>query len=413
MARQLQKLKTLAVTALTKPGKPGKPGRYGDGGGLYLDIDKAGRCRWIFIMIRNGKRREMGLGGAAGASGISLAQARAKAAEARKLVAAGIDPIEARRETEKIVVEKLTFGDCADALIEAKAPGWRSPKHKEQWSATLNAYAKALLTLPIDQVDTASVLGVLKPIWHAKQETASRVRGRIESILDFAKAHGHRTGENPARWRGHLDHLLPKRLRVDKKHHAALPFDAVPDFIARLRQLQDRSVAALALEFTILTAARSGEALGARWAELDLEQKVWTVPAARMKAGREHRVPLSEGAIKIIERLGEIKISEFIFPGLKPGKSLSNMAMEMVMRRLNVDVTIHGFRSAFRDWAGDRTSFPREIAEAALAHAIGNRVEEAYRRSDALEKRRGLMEAWANYCEPGSPSNVVQLETAR
>jgi integrase len=264
--------------------------------------------------------------------------------------------------------------------------------------------------MPVDEVATEAVLDVLRPVWQRAPETASRLRGRIEAVLDFAKARGWRAGENPAVWRGHLALILPKRQKLTRGHHAAMAFDAVPEFIAALRERD--AMAALALEFLILTAARSGEVLGARWAEIDLEAKVWTIPASRMKAAREHRVPLSSRALAILAQLVETKTGEFVFFGQRHGKPLSPMSLEKTMRRLKVvGATVHGFRSAFRDWAGETTSFPREIAEAALAHVAGDSTERAYRRGDALEKRRELMEAWAAFCEPKDTSNVIVLGT--
>lgn len=383
-----------------------KPGRYGDGRGLYLVVSETGARKWVFRFIFGSRVTEMGLGNAA----VSLAQAREKAAEARKLVAAGVNPIEARRAANRMAAGKPTFGEMADAFLEAKSSEWRNDKHRAQWKMTLEEYAKPLRALPVDRVDTEAVLGVLQPIWQAKPETAARLRGRIETVLDAARAKGHipRNEANPARWRGHLDKLLPKRQKLSRGHHAALPYSGVPEFIGKLRERE--AIAALALEFTILTAARSGEALGARWSEIDFDAKVWTVPAARMKAGREHRVPLSSPALAILGKLSEANSGDFVFPGQRPEKALSGMAMEMMLRRMKINVTVHGFRSSFRDWAGETTSFPREIAEAALAHVAGDATERAYRRGDALEKRRGLMEAWAEFCEPGAGSNVVPME---
>ena len=252
------------------------------------------------------------------------------------------------------------------------------------------------------------MLAVLKPIWTTKAETASRVRGRIEKVLDAAKAKGFREGENPARWRGHLDHLLPKPLKLARGHHAAMPYEEVAGFVGEL--MKREASAALALELCILTAARSGEILGLRWSEIDFDKKIWTVPAERMKAGREHRVPLSSRAIAILRQLQKFKAGEFVFPGQARNKPLSNMAMEMVLRRMKVaDATVHGFRSSFRDWAGNVSTFPREVVETALAHVIGDKAEQAYRRRDALEKRRKLMEAWAAYCESKKAGNVVQI----
>jgi integrase len=271
---------------------------------------------------------------------------------------------------------------------------------------TLGVYAAPMRRKPVDTVSTEDVLGVLKPIWTEKPETASRLRGRIEVVLDAARAAGHRTGENPARWKGHLAQLLSKRQKLTRGHHAALPYAEVPDFVARLHE--QTGLAALALEFTILTAARSGEALGAKWSEIDFDEKLWTVPAARMKGSREHRVPLSSRALAALAQTRKLQTNDYVFPGQKRGRPLSGMSMEMLLRRMKVeDVTVHGFRSSFRDWAGDKTSFPREVAEAALAHAIGDETEAAYRRSDALVKRRKLMEAWAAYCEPKATDEKV------
>jgi integrase len=261
---------------------------------------------------------------------------------------------------------------------------------------------------PVDTIGTDDVLAILKPIWTTKAETASRVRGRIEKVLDAAKAKGFREGENPARWRGHLDHLLPKPSKLARGHHAAMPYEIVAAFVGDLRERE--ATAALALEFCILTAARSGEVLGARWPEFDLDKKIWTVPANRMKAGREHRVPLSARAVSILKQLEKIKTGEFVFPGQARNRPLSNMAMEMVLRRMKIEnATVHGFRSSFRDWAGNVSSFPREVTETALAHVIGDKAEQAYRRSDALDKRRKLMEAWAAYCERRNRNNIVPL----
>jgi integrase len=335
---------------------------------------------------------------------VSLAQARDKARDARKMLEAGKNPIEAKRQAAIIEAGKPTFGAVADALIAAKESEWRNEKHRAQWRMTLENYAAPLRSRPVDEIDTGAVLAVLTPLWQGKPETASRLRGRIEAVLDAAKAQGHRMGENPAAWRGHLSHLLPKRGKLTRGHHAAMAYDGVSAFVARLRERE--ALAAMALEFCILTAARSGEVLGARWSEIDLAAKVWTVPAERMKAAREHRIPLSDGAFVILEKLSKAKTGEFVFPGQRANKPLSSMAMEMVLRRMKQGgVTVHGFRSAFRDWAGNETSFPREIAEAALAHVIGDKAEQAYRRGDALEKRRALMDAWAAHCEPGEASN--------
>jgi integrase len=382
-----------------------KPGRYCDGQGLWLIVSPSGFKKYIFRFTIAGRVTEMGIGG----RGTTLAQARDNARAARNLVASGVNPIESRREALRAKASKLTFGQCADALIAAKSPEWRNEKHRRQWRTTLETYAGPLWAMPVDEVSTEAVLAVLTPLWQRTPETAARLRGRIEAVLDAARAKGHiaRNEANPARWRGHLDKLLPKRQKLTRGHHAAMAFDDVPEFLRALRERA--SIAALALEFLILTAARSGEVFGARWAEIDLEAKVWTIPAARMKAGREHRVPLSGQALAILEEISAARTGEFVFPGQQHGKPLSPMAMGHVLRRMKVEgMTIHGLRSSFRDWCGEATSFSREIAEAALAHVSGDATERAYRRGDALEKRRTLMEAWAAYCDP-KPGNVVSI----
>ncbi len=383
-----------------------KPGRYGDGDGLWLVVSPTGARKWVYRFTWLGKVTEMGLGPA---GAVPLAEARRLRDEARRTLASGANPIEARRDAKvRARFTKPTFGEIADVLIEAKGAEWRNEKHKAQWVMTLRDYCATLRAKPVDEIDTEAVLGVLKPIWLEKPETASRLRGRIEAVLDAAKAQGHRAGENPAAWRGHLAHLLPKRGKLTRGHHAAMPYDDVPAFIAKLRERD--AIAAMALELCILTATRTNEVLGARWSEIDFESKVWTVPAERTKPGRPHRIPLSDRALAILEKLAEAKTGKLVFPGQRKGKSLSSMAMEMVMRRMKVEnATVHGFRSSFRDWAGNETHFRREIAEAALSHVIGDKAEQAYRRGDALEKRRVLMDAWAAHCEPKTGSNVVAL----
>jgi integrase len=376
-----------------------KPGKYGDGANLYLVVSKTGARKWVLRFTWRGKPKEMGLGGAAG---VSLADARDRAATARRKIAQGINPIEARKRDTSIP----TFGEVADEVRQSLSEGFRNEKHKAQWKSTLGTYAAPLHAKPVDTITTDEVLAVLKPIWTTKAETASRVRGRIEKILDAAKAKGFRGGENPARWRGHLDHLLPRPSRLMRGHHAAMPYEAVAAFLVQLQERQ--SMAALALEMCILTAARSGEILGMRWSEIDLETKTWTVPAARMKAGREHRVPLSPRPVGILRHLKQINDGDFVFPGQARGKPLSDMAMEMMLRRMKVnDATVHGFRSSFRDWAGNVSNFPRELIETALAHVIGDKAEQAYRRSDALEKRRQVMDTWAAYCT--APKDQAQM----
>ena len=408
MARARNKLKAKQAEKLTAPG------RHSDGGSLYLAIDGEGavmRRRWLFLFNWNSKRREMGLGGF---PTVSLADARKARDEAERMVREGQDPIASRDQAREERVTKPTFGESADALIEAKASEWRNDKHKAQWMMTLTKYCASIRSKPVDEIDTEAVLSVLQPIWGTKPETASRLRGRIEAVLDAARARGHipRNDANPARLRGHLDKLLPKRQKLTRGHHAAMAYADVPAFVAKLRERE--AIAALAMEFCILTATRSGETLGARWSEIDAAGKVWTVPAARMKAAREQRIPLSDRVLAILGGLAKAKTGDFVFPGQRAGKPLSGMAMEMCLRRMNVeDATVHGFRSAFRDWAGNETHFPREIAEAALAHVIGDKAEQAYRRGDALEKRRDLMDAWAAWCEPNDRSNVLALERRR
>jgi integrase len=378
-----------------------KPGKYSDGGNLYLIVSETGARKWVLRFTWRGRAKEMGLGSAAS---VPLADAREKAASARRKIAQGVNPIEARKRDGGIP----TFGEMADDVRETLSAGFRNEKHKTQWKSTLETYAAPLRGKPVDTITTDDVLTVLKPMWTTKAETASRVRGRIEKVLDAAKAKGFREGENPARWRGHLDHLLPRPSKLARGHHAAMPYEDVGAFVGKLRERE--ATAALALEFCILTAARSGEVLGARWSEIDLDKKIWTVPANRMKPGRVHRVPLSARAVSILNHLTELKKGDFVFPGHSRGKPLSNMAMEMMLRRMKIeDATVHGFRSSFRDWAGNVTTFPREVTETALSHVIGDKAEQAYRRSDALDKRRKLMDAWAAYCEPKANSNVLRL----
>src|SRR6516162_5459906 len=377
-----------------------KAGKYSDGGNLYLIVSDTGPRKWVLRFTWRGKAREMGLGTPAT---VSLADAREKAAHARRMIAQRLDPIAERKRTGGIP----TFVEMADQVREALSAGFRNEKHKAQWKSTLATYAAPLADKPVDVVGIDDVLAVLKPIWTTKSVTASRLRGRIEKVLDAAKAKGFRQGENPARWRGHLDHLLAKQTKLTRGHHAAMPYERVAAFIGRL--WESDSLAALALEFCILTAARSGEVLGMRWSEVDLEKKVWTVPARRMKAGREHRVPLSERAVAILKPLPEIKTGDFVFPGQRKNRQRWHTAMNMTLRRMKANFTVHGFRSSFRDWAGNETHYPRDLIETALAHVVGDKAEQAYRRSDALEKRRALMEAWAAYCDPKAKSNVLRL----
>jgi integrase len=336
------------------------------------------------------------------------------------VLAAGLDPIAVRndkRAASAVAAAKaMTFAYCATAYINAHEAGWRNPKHRQQWKNTLATYVSPVLgKLAVSAVDTGLVLKVLEPIWTRKPETASRVRGRMEAVLDWAKARGYRTGENPARWRGHLDHLLPAKAKVRKvEHHAALPYARIGTFLAALRK-QD-CISARALEILILAATRTGETLGATWNEVDMGAKLWTLPSGRMKAGKEHRVPLSDAALSVLRQMHAIRHSDYVFPGARDGRPLSETSLLMLLRRMGRgDITAHGFRSTFRDWAAERTNFPREVAEMALAHAIPDAVEAAYRRGDLFEKRRKLMDAWAAYCAKieMDAGKVVALARAR
>lgn len=382
--------------------KNAKAGRYADGGGLQLLVKESGARSWVYRFMLKGKSRDIGLG-PAGPGGISLADARDTATALRLKVKAGIDPLEerqradaeakAKEQAEKVAA--ITFKTMAETHIAANKDSWRNPKHRQQWENTLKSYAYPVIgDLPVAEVDTPHVLQILEPIWREKTETASRLRGRIETVLDSAKARGYRQGENPARWRGHLAQILPARTKLSRGHHKAMPYDAIPAFV---KQLQAReAVAALALEFVILTAARTGEVIAADWSEVDLAKAVWTVPAERMKAGKEHRVPLSARAVEILEETKQLS-GKYLFPGVKRDM-LSSMAMAMLLRRMKQDVTVHGFRSAFRDWAAECTGYSHEVAEMALAHTIGSAVERAYRRGDLFDKRQRLMADWAVYC---------------
>jgi integrase len=376
------------------------PGHYGDGGGLWLQISDFGTKSWVFRFTRNAKTREMGLGPY---PDVSLLKARENASDYRAAVREGKDPIEQRnaknRDEASNAARAVTFKDEAAAYIEAHRAGWKNAKHAEQWTATLETYAFPFIGKQlVSEIDAALVMKCLQPIWATKTETASRVRGRIESVLDYATALKHRTGDNPARWRGHLDNLLAKPSKVAKReHHPALPYTQVGAFMADLRA-QD-GISARALEFTILTGTRTGEAIGARWEEIDLANALWVVPADRMKAGKPHRVPLSKAAVAVLKKLQGVDAVN-VFPGSKADKPLSNMAMLVLLqKRMNrPDLTVHGFRSTFRDWAAEQSNFPNEVVEMALAHTIEDQTEAAYRRGDLVEKRTKLMEAWAGYC---------------
>jgi integrase len=387
MARHLNRLTAIAVNQLTDVG------RHADGGNLYLSISPNGGRRWVFLYRWHGKPTEMGLGSV---NSISLKQARELAAAARAQLAIGTNPLVEKRRRRAHVP---TFGECAAEFIDTNRSQWRNDKHIAQWSSTLETYAQPIWSRPVNEIETNDILQILKPLWRSKQETASRVRGRLERVLAAATARGLREGQNPAQWKHHLEHQLPKRNKLSRGHHTALPFDDVPAFMARLRMQQ--GVAAKALEFTILCAARTGEVVGARPEELDRTAGVWIIPRERMKAGREHRVPLTTQAMMIIEDIDNLRQSEeyspFLFGGMEAKKPLSNMAMSQLLKRMGVDVTVHGFRSTFRDWVAERTNFSNEVAEAALAHTIKNAAEAAYRRGDLLDKRREMMQAWADF----------------
>jgi integrase len=407
-----------------------KPGRFGDGAGLYLLVRSRQAKFWLFRYTRGGKMREMGLGPAAGRSAVKLAQARARARELHAAVQDGRDPLAERAAVKAIEADPaktkaagMTFGAVADMYLASHEAGWRSPRHRVQWRNSLRAYVRpAIGDLPVGSVDTGAVVKIIEPLWCEKTETASRLRGRIEAVLDYAKARGWREGENPARWRGHLDQLLPKRSKVQRvEHHAALPWREVGAFMQRLRHTF--GVSARCLEFLVLTACRSGEVRGARWTEIDLAHAAWTIPAGRMKAGREHRVPLSDAALCVLREMAEFGTEGFVFPGLKAASTLSDVTLANAVHAAGGDgATVHGFRSTFRDWAGECTNFPRELAEMALAHRtlrsddgreVVAKTEDACRRGDMLEKRRKLMEAWALFCsKPMMVGEVVAVPAA-
>ena len=405
-----KRLTARAVRELTEPG------RYGAGDGLYLDVASGGSKSWVFRFQLHGRRREMGVGSV---RHFTLAEARDKAVDLRRAVARGLDPLDERRairaSARAAAARAMTFLQCAEAYIAAHEDSWKNAKHRWQWGASLASFVYPHFgEVMVDRIDVAMVLKALEPIWRTKPETASRVRGRIETVLSWATAREYRQGENPARWRGHLQHMLPARNKVARvEHHAAMPYRDVGAFMAALAD--QNGVAARALEFTILTAARTGETIGARWSEFNMAERVWTVPAGRMKAGREHKVPLSHAALAVLTRMAETRESDFVFPGHRAGQALSNMAMLMLLRRMGHDsISVHGFRSSFSDWAAEQTAFPAEVREMALAHAVGDKVEAAYRRGALLQKRRQLADAWGRYCmTPTAPAgDVVPLQAA-
>jgi integrase len=390
-AKQVEKLRT--------------PGRHPDGDGLYLQITPTGVKSWVLRYERNGRERMLGLGTL---RDFSLKEARERARRARQQLADGIDPIDARRAER--AVPTITFREAAQAYNSLHEAKWRNPRHRAQFLKSLSRYAFPILgNLLVAAVDTPVVLRVVQPIWNSRTETASRVRGRIEAVLDWATVSGHRKGDNPARWKGHLDQVLPAPSAVTKvQHHPALPWSEISSFMVELRGRE--GVAARALEFAILTAMRTSEVLGARWSEMDLPAKVWTVPAERMKATRPHRVPLPEQAVELLRGLFTEADNDYVFIGAQAGKSLARRALAEALGRMNrSDITVHGFRSTFRDWAAEVSHFPNHVVEQALAHTISNAVEAAYRRGDLFEKRRALMAEWAAFCTRSADGAVVPI----
>ena len=407
MARLIEKLTPLGVS------KKQTPGHYGDGGGLWLQISKFKSKSWVFRYTMHGTRREMGLGPI---HTVSLAEARQKAKECRLTLLDGKDPIEVRETTTLAEAlrraKMMTFDQCAAAYIEAHRSSWKNVKHISQWENTIQVYASPVIgKLPVTSVDTDLVVKILNPIWQTKTETATRLRGRIESVLDWATTSKFRQGDNPARWRGHLENLLSSPNKIAKvKHHPALPWQELGKFMVDLRERE--GVAARAVELAILTAARSGEVRNATWAEFDAG--LWVIPAARMKMGREHRIPLPTAAVELLGKMP--RLGDLVFPGTKKDKPLSDMSLTAVLRRMERnDITVHGFRSSFRDWCSESVanSFPREVCEHALAHSLPDKIEAAYRRGDLIEKRALLMQAWSDYCATIQPvAKVTQIRGA-
>lgn len=388
-----------------------KRGLLNDGNGLNLQIAGNDSKSWVLRYKLNGKARSLGLGPL---RDVSLGLARERAADARREIFNGVDVVESRR-VRKIasrldVAKSKSFDEVAEQFITSHRAGWRNKKHAAQWRSTLRTYASPVFgKLPVAAVDIRLVLQVLQPVWVVKPETASRLRGRIEAVLGYAKALKLREGENPAQWRGNLDALLPARSKICRvKHHSALAYAEVGAFMVDLRQRD--AVAARALELAILAACRTSEVLNATWHEIDLANRVWVIPENRMKIEKEHRIPLSDAAIAVLEAMQSVGQGEYIFPGMRRGKPLSNMAMLLLLRRMERgDLTVHGFRSSFRDWCAEQTSFPSEVAEMALAHSVGNKVEAAYRRGDLFEKRRRLMDAWASYISTPVAHKVIAI----
>ena len=393
-----------------------KPGKYADGGGLFLSVKPDGSRSWLFAWTLSGKRKFMGLGRLKAHrrdAGLSLAEARDIAETHRNAVKDGLDPKEERNRKKLEQRGKPTFQDIATRYIRIHEPTWSNEKHRQQWRNTILGsdsinYCKAILPLPVDGVTRSHILEILQPIWLAKPETATRIRGRLENIFDYAEEEGH-IERNPAVLRGNLKNSLPKYKKADLvKHHPAMPYQEVPGFVERLHQ--SKAMAAIAMEFIILNASRPGEAINALWSEIDFDNALWTVPAQRMKPRREHQVPLSERSMEILCRLQEIQMNDFVFFGQRPQRPISLGSLDRLKERMKIEgATNHGFRSAFRDWCGNETNFDRELAELALSHAAGNATERAYRRDTALMKRRQLMQAWSDYCQGIETGNVVAL----
>jgi integrase len=410
VARTLNRLSTLKVT------RAKRPGLYADGGGLYLRVADGGSKQWIYRYVTNGRCRDMGIGPV---HVLTLAEARERARTQSKLRLDGIDPIAYKREQRGAAIaaaaKAMSFRQCAEKFIVEHEKKWTNAKHRSDWESSLVKYAYPVLgEMPVASIDTPLVLKAIKPLWARAPETASRVRGRIENVLGWATVHHYRTGDNPARWRGHLEHALPARSEVaEVEHHAALPYKEVGAFVGKLRR--DTSVMARCLEFITLTAARLSQATHATWDEIDLEARVWTVPGSRMKAGKEHKVPLSAATVAILKEMATIRHSDYVFPGYKQGRPLGHNGLwALAKRAANAEITVHGLRSTFRDWAADCTSHPNHVVEMALAHPVGDKVEAAYRRGDLFEKRRRLMDAWADYCaKPATSGKVVAIRRAK
>jgi integrase len=407
--------RTLNRLSALKVARAKQPGMYADGGGLYLRVAEGGSKQWIFRYAAGIRDRDMGLGPV---HTLALPEAREKAREARLLRLEGIDPIEAKRARMAALraadARAMTFKQCAEGFIKDNEASWTSARHRQEWVGSLVRVVYPMLgSLPVAAIDTPLVLKVLKPIWEKTPETASRIRGRIENVLGWATVHHYRAGDNPARWGGLLEHALPARSKIAKvEHHAALPYAEISTFMAKLRQ--DSGVATACLQFITLTAARLDEARSATWDEIDLPNRIWIVPARRMKADKEHRVPLSDSVVAVLERMQEIRQSDYVFPGRLDGRPIGdNTLWRLAKEAAGSDITIHGLRSSFRDWAAERTSFPREIAELALAHTVGSAVERSYARTDLFEKRRRLMQQWAAFCAKPAPAGEVVSIGAR